>query len=102
MAYKAIMQCGLAALMANGIRPSTNEPGHHATIIQSLSITIALPQEDCIVLDKLRRLRNQSDYAGADISEEETASCIRSAKALQAALEVWLRANHPAVLVRGS
>ncbi|MEO8152444.1 MAG: hypothetical protein ABI605_05190 [Rhizobacter sp.] len=26
-AYKAIMQCALAAMMASGYRPSTNEPG---------------------------------------------------------------------------
>ena len=29
LAYKAVMQCGLLAIMANGYRPSTNEPGHH-------------------------------------------------------------------------
>src|ERR1700676_4363550 len=28
LAYKAIMQSALAALMANGYRPSTNEAGH--------------------------------------------------------------------------
>jgi hypothetical protein len=26
--------------MARGYRPSTNEPGHHATIIQTLPLTI--------------------------------------------------------------
>ena len=28
-AYKAIMQCGLVAMLASGYRPSTNAPGHH-------------------------------------------------------------------------
>jgi hypothetical protein len=28
-AHKAIMQCALVGLMANGYRPSTNVPGHH-------------------------------------------------------------------------
>lgn len=91
VAYKAVMQCGLAALMANGFRPSTSEPGHHATVIQSLTITIDLPSERCVVLDKLRRLRNLSDYSGADISEEEAAACIRSAQVVLATLEAWLR-----------
>ncbi len=31
--YRAIMQVGLAALMAQGYRPDTNRPGHHVTII---------------------------------------------------------------------
>lgn len=42
IAYKAIMQCALVAMMANGYRPSTNEPGHHATVVQSLPTTIGL------------------------------------------------------------
>lgn len=102
VAYKAVMQCDLAALMANGFRPSTSEPGHHATIIQSLTITIALPNERCIVLDKLRRLRNLSDYSGADISEAEAAACIRSAESLLVFLEAWLRVNRSELLSRDS
>jgi hypothetical protein len=31
-AYKAIMQCALAAMLASGFRPSTGEPGHHQTL----------------------------------------------------------------------
>ncbi len=101
-AYRAVMQCGLAALMAKGFRPSTNEPGHHATVIQSLTITIALPNERWIVLDKLRRLRNLSDYSGMDISAQEAASCIRSAESLLASFEAWLRTNRPELLNRDS
>jgi len=102
VAYKAVMQCGLAALMANGFRPSTSEPGHHATVIQSLTITIALPNERCIVLDKLRRLRNLSDYSGVDISEQEAASCIRSAESLLVSFGAWLRINRSELLSRDS
>lgn len=61
LAYKAVMQCGLVALMANGCRPSTNEPGHHATIIQTLPLTIGLDSDRMIVLDKMRRTRNIND-----------------------------------------
>ena len=42
-AYKAIMQLALIAMMASGYRPSTNEPGHHQTMIQSLPLTLGLP-----------------------------------------------------------
>src|SRR5229473_7913533 len=42
IAYKAAMQCALIAVMANGFRPSTSEPGHHATVIQSLPETVGL------------------------------------------------------------
>ena len=92
-AYKACMQCGLVALLANGYRPSTSTPGHHATVIQSLTTSIALPNERVIVLDKLRRLRNVSDYTGEGVSEEEAAACVRSAEDLLAALKEWLRAH---------
>lgn len=93
LAYKAVMQCGLLALMANGYRPSTNEPGHHATTIQTLPLTIGLENERMIVLDKMRRTRNVNDYSGDTVSEEEAAACIRSAKALLTTVTDWLKQN---------
>jgi hypothetical protein len=90
LAYKAIMQCGLLALMANGFRPSTNEPGHHATVIQTLPTTLGIEAERMVVLDKLRRTRNLSDYTGDGVSEEEAASCVRAAEALLATITEWL------------
>jgi hypothetical protein len=93
LAYKSIMQCGLLALMANGYRPSTNEPGHHATVIQTLPITIALENDRMIVLDKFRRTRNLNDYSGDIVSEEQAAACIRSAEALLSTLTDWIKQN---------
>lgn len=87
LAYKAVMQCALAALMANGFRPSTTEPGHHATVIQSLPKTIGLPNERMIVLDQLRKKRNLSDYTGEDVSSEEADACLRAADALSSSVE---------------
>jgi hypothetical protein len=55
LAYKAIMQCGLLAIMGNGYRPSTTEPGHHAIVIQSLPVSIGLENERMVILDKFRR-----------------------------------------------
>jgi hypothetical protein len=95
VAYKAIMQCALAAVMANGFRPSTSEPGHHATVIQSLPKTVGLANERMIVLDQLRKKRNLSDYNGADIAEEEAAACVRAAEDIALTVEKWLRENHP-------
>jgi hypothetical protein len=66
-AYKAIMQSALAALMMNGYRPDMNRPGHHMTVVQSLSLTIGLESKRVIVLDTLRRQRNVADYSGDDI-----------------------------------
>ena len=95
IAYKAAMQCALIAVMANGFRPSTSEPGHHATVIQSLPKTVGLSNERVIVLDKLRKKRNLSDYSGEGIGEEEAAACVRAAADLAATVEQWLRAHRP-------
>ena len=56
-AYKAVMQAALAALMAHGYRPDTSRPGHHATVVQGLALTIALASARVTVLDTLRRKR---------------------------------------------
>jgi hypothetical protein len=89
------MQCALVAMIANGYRPSTNEPGHHATVVQSLPTTVGLTNERMIVLDQLRRKRNLSDYSGAVITEEEAAACVRAAEELATVVEKWLRAERP-------
>jgi hypothetical protein len=102
VAYKAIMQCGLLALMANGLRPSTAEPGHHATVIQTLPRTIGLSNERMIVLDSLRKKRNLADYVGQGISESEAATCLHVAEALIETLKQWLRAHRPEVLERSA
>ena len=94
IAYKAAMQCALIAVMANGFRPSTSEPGHHATVIQSLPKTVGLSNERVIVLDKLRKKRNLSDYSGEGIGEEEAAACARSRRP-GSDREQWLRAHRP-------
>lgn len=98
VAYKAVMQCALVALMANGFRPSTNEPGHHATVIQSLPKTVGLSNERVIVLDQLRKKRNLSDYTGEGVSDEQASACVRAAEDLASTVEQWLRANRPELI----
>jgi hypothetical protein len=81
-AYRSIMQTGLAALMASGYRPDTNRPGHQATIIQVLTLTLGIDTRRVAVLDTLRRKRNLVDYTGEDIDEGSVAACIEAASQL--------------------
>jgi len=63
-AYKAIMQLANVALQVNGYRTLTSKPGHHMTMIQTLSQTIGLERSTVITLDALRKQRNIADYSG--------------------------------------
>ncbi len=55
IAYKAIMRCAFAAMLAAGFRPAAREPGHHAILIQSLPHTLGISSELLVILDALRR-----------------------------------------------
>ena len=99
--YKAIMQCALVALMASGYRPATSVPGHHQTMIASLSLTLVVPKEEWLVLDALRRKRNVNDYSGDPIDSESVRECVARAEALLARTRQWLSAHH-AELIRDS
>jgi uncharacterized protein (UPF0332 family) len=95
MAYKAIMQCALAALMANGYRPSTGESGHQQTTIQTLPKTIGLSAEKMTILDGFRRARNLSDYEGEPVEDAKVRECIEWAEALYADVRLWIEENQP-------
>jgi uncharacterized protein (UPF0332 family) len=81
-AYKAILQCAMAALWAKGYRTSTSEPGHHQTAIQALPLTLALDSATVIVLDALRKQRNLNDYTGDGVSDALLTECIAQAESL--------------------
>jgi hypothetical protein len=98
-AYKAVMQCALAALMANGFRPDTNKPGHHMTVVQGLTLTIGLAPARMAVLDTLRRQRNLSDYTGDDIDDSSAENCIAEAERLLKDVVSWLTTNHPELIL---
>jgi hypothetical protein len=97
-AYKAIMQAAMAALNANGCRTQTSKPGHHQTAIQTLPLSVGLPQPKVIVLDALRKQRNLSDYSGDLVPEAVAAECLASATELLAHVRSWLRGNRPDLL----
>ena len=81
-AYRAVTQLGLTALMASGYRPDTNRPGHHATIIQTLPLTVGIEKARMLVLDTLRRKRNLVDYTGEDVDEGAVKTCTDEAEKL--------------------
>jgi hypothetical protein len=81
-----------------GYRPSTSEPGHHQTLIQSLPLTLGVPNETWAVLDALRRKRNASDYLGEPVQAEMVAEATAQAAALLKTLGVWLKAHHSDLL----
>jgi hypothetical protein len=98
LAYKAIMQAALAALYANGFRPSTSEPGHQQTTIQTLPKTIGLASDRMTVLDGFRRARNLADYEGAEIEESKARECAELASKLIADVRTWLKKNRSDLL----
>src|SRR5258708_30801030 len=75
-AYKAIMQIANAALQAKGYRTLTSKPGHHQTMIQSLSKTLGVDRDTVILLDAMRKQRNVADYSGDIIPESTVKECI--------------------------
>lgn len=89
-AYKAIMQIANAALQANGYRILTSKPGHHQTIIQSLSKTLEIDSNTVILLDAMRKQRNTADYSGDVVPESAVKECITQAENLLEHFNVWL------------
>ena len=97
-AYKAIMQCAMIGLWANGYRTSTSQPGHHQTALQVLPKTLGLEQDVVIVLDALRKQRNLNDYEGDPVSDGAVAECCKQAASLLEHTQTWLRENRPDLL----
>jgi hypothetical protein len=97
-AYKAIMQCAMIGLWANGFRTSTSQPGHHQTALQTLPKTMGLPADTVIVLDALRKQRNLNDYEGDPVSDAAVAECLAQAGALVAHTRQWLASHRPDLL----
>jgi uncharacterized protein (UPF0332 family) len=95
LAYKSLMQSALAALMANGYRPSTHEPGHQQTTIQTLPKTIGLSADKLRLFDGFRRARNLTDYEGNPVEERLVKECVEAAESLLADVRAWLKKNRP-------
>lgn len=100
-AYKAVMQCAMIGLWANGYRTATSQPGHHQTALQALPKTMGLAQDTVIVLDALRKQRNLNDYQGDPITDAAVAECLAQADALLAHTRQWLGRHRPDLLAEG-
>lgn len=99
-AYKAIMQCAMIGLWANGYRTSTSQPGHHQTALQALPLTMGLDKDTVIVLDALRKQRNLGDYEGNPVTDAAVAECLTRAEALLAHTRQWLAKQRPDLLAK--
>lgn len=97
-AYKAIMQLANVALQANGYRTLTSKPGHHMTMIQTLSQTIGLDRQTIISLDALRKQRNVADYSGDIVPLSLLEACVTHAETLHREVVRWLKKNKPELL----
>jgi len=93
LAYGALMQSAIAALLANGYRPATSEPGHHQLVLQALPKTIGLPPGRVPVLDAYRKARNRIDYHGVPVSDKVASECVAEAGRLLREVRAWLDAH---------
>lgn len=97
-AYKCILQCAMLGLWAQRYRTSTSQPGHHQTALQTLPLSMGLPNDVVIVLDALRKQRNQNDYEGDPVRPAVVTECIAQAQALLAHTRHFLQTRFPALL----
>ena len=88
------MQAALVAMLANGFRPATNEPGHHQLLIQALPKTAGINADRVRVLDAYRAARNQADYLGIPVSDAVALECVAEARDLLSCVRAWLNATH--------
>jgi hypothetical protein len=93
LAYRAVMQAALAAVMANGYRPTTSEPGHHRLLIQALPKTVGMAPERVQVLEGYRKARNQTDYRGVPVSDALARECAADARRVLADVRAWMKAR---------
>lgn len=97
-AYKCILQCAMLGLWAQGYRTPTSQPGHHQTALQCLPLTMGLPADAIIVLDALRKQRNQNDYEGDPVSQAAVTECLAQAQSLLAHTRQFLQTRFPDLL----
>jgi len=95
ISYRVIMQAALMAMLANGYRPSTSEPGHHQLLLQALPRTAGIGADHVRVLDAYRAVRNRSDYLGVPVSDTVALECTADARAILQQVRAWVAAHRP-------
>lgn len=102
LAYEALLQIGLAALRANGLRPDSRG-GHHVLALQTLNTTIGFSRDKLRLLDEYRRKRAAGLYDGSfEPSQAEVDALIGTALELKAHFESWLESERPALSQGGN
>ena len=95
LAYESVLQMGLAALRANGLRPDSRG-GHHVMALQTLDKTVRFPKEKLRLIDRFRRKRAEGLYDGSyEPSEAEVEALLNTATELKEHLESWLEKEKP-------
>jgi len=97
-AFNAARTAANVALRACGYRTAT-QVGHHLKTIESMELTIAC---DPAVIHRMRvfsKKRNATSYDTAgNITKQELATLIATAKELHDTVLAWLRLHHPQLL----
>jgi len=60
--------------------------------------TLGVESRTVMLLDRLRKQRNVTEYSGDVVPESAVAECLSQAQALYAITLEWLRANHPELM----
>lgn len=97
-AYTAIRMLADIGLNANGYRTRSSVPGHHLIAIRAMEVTLGVADREIVRLDKLRQMRNATEYSGDLIPKAAVAECLRQAHAIQAVVIAWLKKNRPDLL----
>ena len=98
VAYEAVLQIGLAALRANGLRVDSRG-GHHVLALQTLGKSIGVSVDVIRLLDEFRRQRADGLYNGSfDPSEAEVLALIQVGRDLERHFRHWLGIRHPELL----
>jgi hypothetical protein len=97
IAYNAALQLAIAALAAEGFRPSRDS--HHHRAIQSLVFTMHADQKFISRFEQFRKKRNIGEYerAGA-VSDTEAAEMCDIATELYGHINSWLKSEHPELI----
>jgi hypothetical protein len=97
-AYTAIRMLADIGLSANGYRTRNSVPGHHQIAIRAMGVTLGVADREIVRLDKLRQMRNATEYSGDLIPKAAVAECLRQAHAIQTLVLAWLERNRPDLL----
>lgn len=78
--------------------PHRHQPARPPTALQALPKTLGTAADTVIVLDALRKQRNQNDYEGDPVTDAAVRECLTQAEALLTHTRQWLQTNRPDLL----